>query len=129
MRIETASTETAAKGKGEKKTSAATKGRKKTAEEVETLSPPAKRRSLAVEEKYQKMTQREHIIKRPDTYSRHRVVPSHRIVGSVEKLTQEMWVYDSAKKGLVYRNVTFVRVRVTVERRCQDSTRSLTKSS
>ena len=28
-----------------------------------------KRRSLAVEEKYQKMTQREHIIKRPDTYS------------------------------------------------------------
>lgn len=31
--------------------------------------PPAKRRSLAVEEKYQKMTQREHIIKRPDTYS------------------------------------------------------------
>lgn len=30
-----------------------------------------KRRSLAVEEKYQKMTQREHIIKRPDTYSRN----------------------------------------------------------
>ena len=30
---------------------------------------PQKRRSLAVEEKYQKMTQREHIIKRPDTYS------------------------------------------------------------
>ena len=31
---------------------------------------PEKRRSLAVEEKYQKMTQREHIIKRPDTYSK-----------------------------------------------------------
>ena len=32
-------------------------------------STTGKRRSLAVEEKYQKMTQREHIIKRPDTYS------------------------------------------------------------
>ena len=33
-------------------------------------STTGKRRSLAVEEKYQKMTQREHIIKRPDTYSK-----------------------------------------------------------
>ena len=69
MRVETASSEAFAKGKGGKKTGAAAKGRKKTPEEAEALSPPAKRRSLAVEEKYQKMTQREHIIRRPDTYS------------------------------------------------------------
>ena len=69
MRVETTSSEAPAKGKGGKKTGATAKGRKKTPEEAEALSPPAKRRSLAVEEKYQKMTQREHIIKRPDTYS------------------------------------------------------------
>lgn len=69
MSIETAALETATKGKGAKKSSATTKGRKKAPAEAESLSPPAKRRSLAVEEKYQKMTQREHIIKRPDTYS------------------------------------------------------------
>lgn len=72
MSIEAAASEAAAKGKGAKKSSAATKGRKTAPAETESLSPPAKRRSLAVEEKYQKMTQREHIIKRPDTYSRVR---------------------------------------------------------
>ena len=40
-------------------------------------STTGKRRSLAVEEKYQKMTQREHIIKRPDTYSKWAMVLSH----------------------------------------------------
>ena len=69
MRVETTASEAPAKGKGGKKTGAASNGRKKTPEEAEALSPPAKRRSLAVEEKYQKMTQREHIIRRPDTYS------------------------------------------------------------
>lgn len=42
-----------------------------------TSSTTGKRRSLAIEEKYQKMTQREHIIKRPDTYSGIVRVPSY----------------------------------------------------
>jgi DNA topoisomerase-2 len=36
-----------------------------------------------VEDVYQKLSQREHVIKRPDSY-----------IGSVEKVTREMWVFD-----------------------------------
>ncbi|KAK8805524.1 hypothetical protein WA158_002180 [Blastocystis sp. Blastoise] len=50
-----------------------------------------------VEEIYQKMSQLEHILARPDTY-----------IGSIEKATQEMWVYDKEKDGLVYKTITFV---------------------
>ena len=58
--------------KGNKNSKAGSRGGKDSspAEAEKTMSSqPEKRRSLAVEEKYQKMTQREHIIKRPDTYS------------------------------------------------------------
>ncbi|XP_066443442.1 DNA topoisomerase 2-alpha [Eleutherodactylus coqui] len=51
---------------------------------------------LSVERIYQKKTQLEHILLRPDTY-----------IGSVEPLTQQMWVYD-AEEGLNCRDVTFV---------------------
>ena len=56
----------AAKGKG-------TKGVTKTP--TETIPPSSnqtgeKRKSIAVEDKYKKMEQKEHILKRPDTYSR-----------------------------------------------------------
>lgn len=48
-----------------------------------------------IEEMYQKKTQLEHILLRPDTY-----------VGSIEKLTQTLWVYED--QNLVYRSITFV---------------------
>uniref|UniRef100_A0A8C4L768 DNA topoisomerase 2 n=1 Tax=Equus asinus asinus TaxID=83772 RepID=A0A8C4L768_EQUAS len=55
----------------------------------------AKKR-LSVERVYQKKTQLEHILLRPDTY-----------IGSVELVTQQMWVYDE-DVGINYREVTFV---------------------
>ncbi|XP_062859298.1 DNA topoisomerase 2-alpha [Trichomycterus rosablanca] len=51
---------------------------------------------LSVERIYQKKTQLEHILLRPDTY-----------VGSVEPVTQQMWVFDS-DVGMNCRDVTFV---------------------
>lgn len=46
-----------------------------------------------IEEIYQKKTQLEHILLRPDTY-----------IGSVEKISQGLWVFDSEKKSLIYRS-------------------------
>ncbi|XP_028990955.1 DNA topoisomerase 2-alpha [Betta splendens] len=51
---------------------------------------------LSVERIYQKKTQLEHILLRPDSY-----------IGSVEPVTQQMWVYDE-ETGLNCRDVTFV---------------------
>uniref|UniRef100_A0A665VQA1 DNA topoisomerase 2 n=1 Tax=Echeneis naucrates TaxID=173247 RepID=A0A665VQA1_ECHNA len=51
---------------------------------------------LSVERIYQKKTQLEHILLRPDSY-----------IGSVEPVTQQMWVYDE-DVGLNCRDVTFV---------------------
>ncbi|XP_022152632.1 DNA topoisomerase 2 isoform X2 [Momordica charantia] len=48
-----------------------------------------------IEEMYQKKTQLEHILLRPDTY-----------VGSIEKHTQNLWVYENDK--MVHRSVTYV---------------------
>ncbi|GIY81258.1 DNA topoisomerase 2-alpha [Caerostris extrusa] len=53
-------------------------------------------KKLSVERIYQKKTQLEHILLRPDTY-----------IGSVEPVTQTMWVYDD-DVGLVNREVTYV---------------------
>ncbi|XP_075677432.1 DNA topoisomerase 2-alpha-like isoform X3 [Dermatophagoides pteronyssinus] len=49
-----------------------------------------------IEEIYQKKSQLEHILLRPDTY-----------IGSVEKETKQMWVYDS-QRGMVLRDVCYV---------------------
>uniref|UniRef100_A0A6Q2XLA8 DNA topoisomerase 2 n=1 Tax=Esox lucius TaxID=8010 RepID=A0A6Q2XLA8_ESOLU len=51
---------------------------------------------LSVERIYQKKTQLEHILLRPDTY-----------IGSVEPVTQQMWVFDE-DVGMTCRDVTFV---------------------
>lgn len=48
-------------------------------------------------ETYQKLTQLEHIIKRPDTY-----------IGSVEAQEKQMWVYNSELESMESRTVTFV---------------------
>ena len=49
-----------------------------------------------IEEMYQKKTQLEHILLRPDTY-----------IGSVEKHEQNLWVYDKNEE-MVYKNVSYV---------------------
>ncbi|XP_071584697.1 DNA topoisomerase 2-alpha [Heliangelus exortis] len=54
------------------------------------------KKGLSVEHIYQKKTQLEHILLRPDTY-----------IGSVELVTQQMWVFDE-DVGLNCRDVTFV---------------------
>lgn len=51
---------------------------------------------LSVERVYQKKTQLEHILLRPDTY-----------IGSVEPLTQQMWVFDE-EIGMNQREITYV---------------------
>ncbi|XP_010512994.1 PREDICTED: DNA topoisomerase 2 isoform X2 [Camelina sativa] len=48
-----------------------------------------------IEEMYQKKSQLEHILLRPDTY-----------IGSIEKHTQSLWVYENQE--MVYRPVTYV---------------------
>lgn len=60
-------------------------------------SPPKPKTKKTATETYQKLTQLEHIIKRPDTY-----------IGSVEKTEQQMWVFNKETSLMEYRAVTFV---------------------
>lgn len=52
---------------------------------------------LSVERIYQKKTQLEHILLRPDTY-----------IGSVESVTQAMWVMDTENNKMIQKDITFV---------------------
>ena len=61
-------------------------------EESSKAATSSKSAEKTVEEVYQKKTQLEHVLLRPDTY-----------VGSVEPLKEKLWVYDSEKQGMVYR--------------------------
>jgi DNA topoisomerase-2 len=56
---------------------------------------PTKKKSAT--EQYQKLTQLEHIIKRPDTY-----------IGSVERTQESMWVFNSETSQMEMRKVSFV---------------------
>ncbi|CDR87300.1 probable DNA topoisomerase II [Sporisorium scitamineum] len=65
-----------------------------------SFQPPAPVKSAtskSASETYQKLSQLEHILKRPDTY-----------IGSVEKHTEKLWVYDKTKKQMAYRETTYV---------------------
>jgi len=53
--------------------------------------------SKTVEQMYQKKTQLEHILLRPDSY-----------VGSIQKHTGAMWVWDAGRKAIVNQNITYV---------------------
>ncbi|KAF2215953.1 hypothetical protein CERZMDRAFT_34549, partial [Cercospora zeae-maydis SCOH1-5] len=48
-------------------------------------------------EQYQKLTQLEHILKRPDTY-----------IGSVEYTTDQLWIYNSETEAMENRKVSYV---------------------
>lgn len=69
-----------------------------TSNNVNVAKAPAKSRAAAgktIEEMYQKKSQLEHILLRPDTY-----------IGSIEKHTQTLWVYENEE--MVCRPVTYV---------------------
>ncbi|KAF7115944.1 hypothetical protein RHSIM_RhsimUnG0044300 [Rhododendron simsii] len=59
------------------------------------LPPPPQPQLKTIEEIYQKRSQREHILLRPDTY-----------IGSIIKNTQTLWVYENG--SMVSRPVTYV---------------------
>ena len=52
---------------------------------------------VAIEKIYQKKSQLEHILLRPDTY-----------IGSVEPLTQEMWIWNFETEKMIKKEITFV---------------------
>ncbi|KAG6814411.1 hypothetical protein H0H92_007414 [Tricholoma furcatifolium] len=56
---------------------------------------PAKKKTAS--ETYVKLTQLEHIVKRPDTY-----------IGSIETITQPMWIYDVDTQRMAFRDVKYV---------------------
>ncbi|KAG9247816.1 DNA topoisomerase [Calycina marina] len=56
---------------------------------------PSKKKTAT--DQYQKLTQLEHIIKRPDTY-----------IGSVERTEEQMWVYNSETSEMELRKIQFV---------------------
>uniref|UniRef100_A0A4W4HG70 DNA topoisomerase 2 n=1 Tax=Electrophorus electricus TaxID=8005 RepID=A0A4W4HG70_ELEEL len=60
------------------------------------LNPKRDSKKMSVERVYQKKTQLEHILLRPDTY-----------IGSVEPVTQQMWVFDE-EIGMNLREITYV---------------------
>jgi DNA topoisomerase II len=64
--------------------------------DVANDSPQLKKKKR-VSEQYQKLTQLEHIIKRPDTY-----------IGSVERTEKQMWVYNTEQDSMEFREVSFV---------------------
>ncbi|USP81432.1 type II DNA topoisomerase [Curvularia clavata] len=59
--------------------------------------PAAKPKDKGASSKYQMLTHLEHIMKRPDTY-----------IGSVERQTDKMWVYNSESESMEYRDVSYV---------------------
>jgi DNA topoisomerase-2 len=61
-------------------------------------SPAAKpKKAGGAGSKYQMLTHLEHIMKRPDTY-----------IGSVERTTDKMWVYNSTTESMEHREVNYV---------------------
>ncbi|XP_046659381.1 DNA topoisomerase 2-like isoform X2 [Homalodisca vitripennis] len=66
-----------------------------TGSEEPPKKAPAKK--LTVEKIYQKKSQLEHILLRPDTY-----------IGSVEPVTETMWVYDAELEAMSQKEITYV---------------------
>lgn len=69
----------------------------KGAGDGQTNGQAVSKKPNSIENTYQKKSQLEHILLRPDTY-----------IGSVEHVTENMWVYDEEKKTMVQRDVTYV---------------------
>ncbi|OAV87385.1 hypothetical protein PTTG_29452 [Puccinia triticina 1-1 BBBD Race 1] len=61
------------------------------------IKAAAKPKTKTASETYQKLSQLEHVLKRPDTY-----------IGSVEPIRQFMWIFDKEKKMMVNKEISFV---------------------
>ncbi|KAL9038724.1 MAG: hypothetical protein Q9180_002959 [Flavoplaca navasiana] len=61
------------------------------------VEDPKPKKNTKSTETYQKLTQLEHIIKRPDTY-----------IGSAERDEKQMWVYNSQKESMEWRKISYV---------------------
>jgi len=64
---------------------------------AKTAKVSSKGSGKTIEETYQKKSQLEHILLRPDTY-----------IGSIEAQTQPTWVFDSTSGQIVNKTITFV---------------------
>jgi len=62
-----------------------------------SVSHTSAREGKSIEQIYQKKSQLEHILLRPDTY-----------VGSIEHQQEKLWVWDDEKKTMVQREIRFV---------------------
>lgn len=62
---------------------------------IDSPAKPGKKKTAT--EMYTKLSQLEHILKRPDTY-----------IGSVERTEQQMWVLNKESQLMEYKNVSFV---------------------
>ena len=71
-------------------------GRKSSSNNNAAEAAPAKSSKKTIEETYQKKTQLEHILLRPDTY-----------IGSTEQVTQPMFVFNSETQRIHSRDVTY----------------------
>lgn len=65
--------------------------------DMDSASDPKPTKGGKNTEKYQKLTQLEHIIKRPDTY-----------IGSTERTEKNMWVFNSETESIEARDVSYV---------------------
>ena len=61
-----------------------------------SLGAAGKKRGKTVEDQYQKMSQLEHILKRPDTY-----------VGSCNRQESEVWVYDRDQERMMFKTIKY----------------------
>ena len=50
-----------------------------------------------IDKKYQKKTDKEHVLDNPDTY-----------IGSIEQISSNMYIYDEENKKIVEKNITFI---------------------
>lgn len=64
---------------------------------IDVPAKPTSKSTKTATETYQKLTQLEHIIKRPDTY-----------IGSVEKTEQQIWVFNKFTSQMEYKTISFV---------------------
>ncbi|PWN87327.1 type II DNA topoisomerase [Acaromyces ingoldii] len=64
---------------------------------VPAVAVAASSSSKTATQTYQKLSQLEHVLKRPDTY-----------IGSIEQHTEKLWVYDATRKQMAYRETTYV---------------------
>lgn len=64
---------------------------------IENGSNDNSAKKKTIEGIYQKKSQLEHILLRPDTY-----------IGSVEPVTETMWIYDKEKESMIQKEIKYV---------------------